>query len=911
MRNRILSLLNIRVSESKFVFDLLGVQFFIGISNAYVSILAFTLFINKLHIEELPQAYLVIAGALLLLNVAYEKLEHKYSPLQLLKYVISGSIIMLFLLWVGLEVGNQHLFIFLILIWSTLFYMISGYAFWGLVSLLFNVRESKRVFSVVGGGDIPAKLIGYLSAPLLIGLIGLDNLIWVSIVTLAVGLVIFNKIIKKDKWDVIRNHSSQHHEPAVRITKKEVVRFFFRNELIFAISILSILSYNVYLLVDYTFLSQVKARYQNESSLASFIATFFAIGRFISIILKLVFTSRVIERLGLISCLFITPVLLLLMCGVFFVFVDSTHYHLYVFGLMAMLTEVLRSAMQEPVFFILFQPLSEQHRLKGHIISKGYMLPFSLLTVGSTLYLLFEFKLELTIELTVKIIIVNILIWSMIIFLIRAAYKRTLHSSIRKGMFDSEDVFLFDEKSIDLLLGKVRSGNASEIIYALRLLENADFPAIDNLLSEQLENSSHSVRQYVLERFNIRGKVDNDKLYQAYIREEETIVKEKIYELLCKNDRNFLDEQISSLDYLDKPFKKILVANLLNRREFLLIKTGVGEMNRLIQSSDPDEKLLSIDIITDIRNLRFNEEVNKLINDEDPAVRRQAILGACKLKSSYLLPNVLELLDHPSEKYLAQKGLSLYGDDLYVDIHYLDKSLLEKYSSDLVKISGKVRGLHSTEFLLNQLNYELVSPDKIIHALWLKEYEQPDKNKKQILYKIMKQYLQRSMQKIDYYFGCPITVDQQLLKRSISGEVRNDLLCVLRICSMIYQRKPVNRLIELIDVEKKTKLFNAMEMMDLMLPKKLSIQLNVLFDFLLDPEHVSKRVAMISPEQLYDDIVFNNQAGFSAWTRAVCMYDSWKHSDQSVISKLPSSNFSDKAYILEETRKYVLKNVFS
>ncbi|MGZ5255507.1 MAG: hypothetical protein ACXWV4_13770, partial [Flavitalea sp.] len=248
---------------------------------------------------------------------------------------------------------------------------------------------------------------------------------------------------------------------------------------------------------------------------------------------------------------------------------------------------------------------------------------------------------------------------------------------------------------------------------------------------------------------------------------------------------------------------------------------------------------------------------------------------------------------------------------LYVDIHHLDKELLEKYRSDLVKISGKVKGLHSTEFLLDQLNSELVSPDKIIHALWLKEYEQPDKKKKPLLYKIMKEYLQRSMQKIDYYFGCPVTVDQQLLKRSISGEVRNDLLCVLRICSMIYQRKSVNRLIELIDVEKRTKLFNAMEMMDLMLPKKLSLQLNVLFDFLLDPEHMSKRVEKISPKQLYEDIVFNNQAGFSAWTRSVCMYDSWKHSDKSVISRLPYSDFSDNAYILEETRTYVLKNVFS
>ncbi len=911
MRQKIFSVLNIRPSESKYIFDLLGVQFFIGIAHAYISILAFTLFL-KMHIRELPQAYMIIAGSLLLLNVIYEKLEHKFTPLLLLKYVIGGSILVLILLAIGLQVGNPDLFVFLLLIWSTLFYMISGYAFWGLVSILFNVRESKRVFSVVGGGDLPAKLIGYISAGLIISLFSLNGLAWASVITLLIGFFIFNRIIKKDKWDKIKLHSlHQHHKTQVKITKKEVIRFFFRNELIFAISLLAILSYNVFLLIDYTFLVQVKARYESEESLAAFIGTFFAIGRLIAIILKLVFTSRVIERLGLITCLFITPLMLLMMCVGFFMIIDSSHYYLYLFGIMAMLTEVLRSAMQEPVFFILFQPLNEQQRLKGHIISKGYMLPFSLLTVGSTLYFLFFFGYELSISLTVKIIMVNIAIWSLILFMIRTAYKRTLHSSIRKGIFSSEDVFHFDQKSTVLLLEKVQAGKASEVIYSLRLLENADYPSIDQIMFSQLNHSSHDVRIYILERLSVRGKVDIEVLSKLYEHETNLQVKQKAYELLTKYHSQFLDQQLLRIPSLTPEFKKILIANLLNRREFYFMKTGVEEMNRLLNSEQSDDKLLALEVISEIRNLRFTDELKKLIEDPDHSIRRQALLSACKLKSAQLLPSVLHLLDHPSEKYLAQKGLAIYGDDLFIDIVSIPKADLNRYLPELVKVAGKVKGLHSNAFLLDQLVLRGVSPDRIIQSLWLKEYESPDRNKKGILLDILKQYMSRATEKINYYFSCSDQDEQYLLRRSISAEVRSDLLCILRICSMLFERREVNRLIELIDAEKKTKLFNAMEMMDLMIPKRLSIQLNVLFDFLLDPEHMVRKVEKLDSRQLYEEIVFDNQAGFSAWTRAVCIFDSWKHSETSIISRLHGAKFADNSYILEETRKHVLKNVFS
>ena len=180
MKERILRLLNLKPSESPRVLDLLTVQFFIGIANAFINVLAFTLFIRIVDVHEIPQAYLVVAVVLLLINFLYEKLEHRFSPILLLKIVIIFYAFMLLLFWLGLLKGVGHDIVFILVVWSIVIYMLTGYAFWGLASLLFNIRESKRVFSVVGSGDIPAKLIGYISAHFLIPVVGEENIIWFS-----------------------------------------------------------------------------------------------------------------------------------------------------------------------------------------------------------------------------------------------------------------------------------------------------------------------------------------------------------------------------------------------------------------------------------------------------------------------------------------------------------------------------------------------------------------------------------------------------------------------------------------------------------------------------------------------------------------------------------------------------------
>ncbi|HSC54823.1 MAG TPA: hypothetical protein VLC98_14420 [Phnomibacter sp.] len=911
MKERLYSALNIKFSESSQVFDLLTVQFFIGLANALISIIALTLFIYSFKIEVLPIVYLTVAAALILLNVIYEKLEHIFSPLQLLKYVISFCILLSLVLWFGLVLGHKQTFIFILMVASILIYMLTGYAFWGLVSLLFNVRESRRVFSVVGSGDIPAKLIGYMAVPLFIPLVGITNLLWMAMLCLGTGLLLFHKYIKKKSWDPIRikshDEQHQHHHEEDIFTKKDFVSFFFKNRLIFVISLLSILSYNVFILIDFTFISQVKLRYENISDLATYIAVFFGLGRVIALAFKLIFTSRVIERLGVVSSLFITPLALLVFCLCFFFFGDQSNFNFYAFGLMAMITEVLRSTMQEPVFFILFQPLKESLRLKGHIISKGYMYPPSLIVVGLTLFLFYKYKIEPDILLSIKIVISNLVIWAGIIFLIKITYLRTIHDSIKKGTFNSDDIYINDQATVDILLKKVEDGKKMEVIYALNILEKSGYDQLDALLQKQLKSESDpAVKQYAIERLEALGVTHVPALKTLLQQEQDLELKQKYASFLCRHDVDFLKESTNNLHAFETPVRKAIIVQLLNQREFEYLYKAGSEITRLLHSTEAAERELAVEIISELKHVLFSDAIQMLMNDEESSVRRSAISTACKLRMTALLPNIIDLLDQPAQKNLALKGLLLYGDKLFDDIKTMPPALINEHLPELVKIASKQKGMYSTMFLLQLVNSEASDlKETIVHALWSKEYEPSSAAETETFENLLHYHIHSAQLKLNDYFKIPEFMDKELVKSSLFNEIKSDLTIALKITVLLFGKKEVNRILELLEMNKHEKLYNAMEMIDMVLPKKISKDLNALFDFVLDPRQ-NKEYHQQEINEFFYKAVFNEPAMYNPWTRSVCVYSSWRNSETAFLQKLKTQNLSGEHFLIKETKDYVL-----
>jgi ATP:ADP antiporter, AAA family len=914
MRQRILNMLNIKVSESNQVLDLLSVQFFIGLATAFLNTISFTLFIYTFPATELPLVYLTVAGTLIVLNFFYEKLEHSFSPFQLLKLIIALGTGLLILLWAGMQFGHSETFIFALMVANTVIYMVTGYAFWGLVSLLFNVRESRRVFSIVGAGDIPAKLVGYVVAPLLIPLVGVQNVIWLAILSFGCSLLVFRRLLKKSSWDTIRkkfSHSHQQHTGHQQHPPSQnIVTFFFENRLIFAISLLSILSYNVFILVDYTFIAQVKMKFSNITELAAWLAAFFAVGRVIAIVFKLIFTSRVIEKLGLISTLLVTPLALALSCLVFFFVDDYPKYMVFIFGMMALLTEILRSTMQEPVFFVLFQPLKEHLRLKGHLIAKGYTMPPSLIVVGASLLLFYQLDINLSILLTIKIIIINLIIWAAVIFLIQKTYLHTLHHSIKRGMFNTDDRYINDRQTINILLDKVRQGSGTDVIYALDLLKKSAYEGLPALLLEQLRsNKGQEVKQYALEQLENIGIADTALLHELMAMETDPELKPRLVTLLCQHDADFLRDIADRLSEQEAPVRKALIIHLLNQHEFQYLLRAGNEIDRLIHAADPEERKLSLEIITEIRHVHFSHIIANLMQDADPAVKRMAVLAACKLRILALLPQILQLGEEVAHKPLVIKALALYGDQLFEDIRTLPDTTMANYLPELIRISPGIKGEHCRAFLLEQIGSMNEHTHKIIHALWSHNYVPAGTQEKKQLQELLHAFLKLGCGKIsDCYHANGYTHFNAMVKNSLLNEIRTDLVAALRICSLLYGKRSVNRILEMIQVDKHEKIFNALEMIELELPKKISKDIISMVDFILDPEE--SRTTTLRNELPLFEKVYNGEAyAYNPWTRSALLYAAWKNREAGLAAVAARPLHSGEHYIVSETRQFVLTHI--
>ena len=68
--------------------------------------------------------------------------------------------------------------------------------YWALATRLYDVQQSKRLYSLIGSGEVTARILGAFSVPVLVALVGVSNLLWLSAAGLASCVVLFVVIVK-------------------------------------------------------------------------------------------------------------------------------------------------------------------------------------------------------------------------------------------------------------------------------------------------------------------------------------------------------------------------------------------------------------------------------------------------------------------------------------------------------------------------------------------------------------------------------------------------------------------------------------------------------------------------------------------------------------------------------------------
>ncbi|HSR39935.1 MAG TPA: hypothetical protein VLL95_13560, partial [Phnomibacter sp.] len=561
MKQSLYKALNIHEEEAPLVFRLLLLQFSLGLATSFLVTASYSFLLTKYNIQQVPLVYVVVALIMFPANGIYVRLDLKLSARKLLELVIGIAVFSIPVLVSVWQVTQAPWMPMLIVAWNVSLYMLVGYAYWGMASLLFNVRESRRIFSVIGSGDLPAKIIGYLAISVFAPKVGIESTMLFSLVFYALAFFITRHYFATGKidWENFESHQHTHtHEHHDKWWMR-----IFESSLIMRIAMLSMLAYAVTHLSEFTFISEIKGRYDSSSDIMKFISTFLALGRMLALVMKLLLSSRIINGLGLTRSLVSTPAFILLMAVtiiILSVFGNQAQLNLYGFGVLFIVSELLRSVIQEPTFFILFQPLNIHLRLKGHVVAKGYVYPPVLFVLGIALWWWMNQYHAVSIPLVLGIIIAIGVLWIFIIPFIAKAYQKAVEGSIKKGFFSGVSLFLQNDKVEKLLLEKVAFGKEDERIHALHLLQKSDYAGMEKLVMAMFPTASHNTKLQLIGIIADKNyKAAIPMLHQIQQSEQPSSIETAVFATLCKIDPDFLQQTIQRFSALPVQQKRAML----------------------------------------------------------------------------------------------------------------------------------------------------------------------------------------------------------------------------------------------------------------------------------------------------------------------------------------------------------------
>ncbi len=908
--------LKIRESEKQLVTKLFVFQFFQGAAIALFFTASITLFLTNNPANELPHVYILTALILWGFSFLYNKLEHLLSTKKLIFTVLIfiTLVILFFRLFLTSEV---NWILYLMLAFYYLLYLLNNLEFWGLVALLFDVRQSKRLFAIVSGGDLPAKMMGYLIAAILVPVFGTENLLWISFACLLVSFVVFYSISKSREFIKISHSNHDIHQPVKQphhfATEKikTLIAAISKNKLIRTLSFLSFFSFCFYLIISFVFYGFVKKQFNSDKNMAGFFAIFLAISRGLTLVVKLVFTSRLLDRLGLKTAMLITPVFLLMLSLISYYYSGSSSNLIifYLFGIMAISIDALLSSIQSPVMLATLQPLPAHQRLKGHTLIKGLMDPFAFLITGFVLLFLTDNQKEIKFETLSILLIILTVLWILFSFFVDKHYAHLLTESIHKRILHERDITITDKKSIQILLHKMETSNEKEALTILHLAETQD---IDHSLffESALKHTSHVVRQQAIQSIKQKGhQVLLPALKEMMLSEKEPLQLANIISAVSTLD---LKEDISSFfKHRDQIVINAAVIAIINNAENNQKHHANDYLLSLLNSDEIEKRINALNILKRLHTTNdFKDFILTFLNDSNPKLNNMALELVSFSKNRELINAVLL-------KFLATKNDSIYLNALFksektclpiLEDYFTSKKTIDTKRRKLFRLLRKIGGEESIQILEKTIVQFPQDSGLILSSLYHLNFHCKGNN--EFFIPLLKNYLHISTNltfQLKFFRNQPEVYS--LLIRALEIELDNLKEKCLYIFSFMYDKTKIRKAMAGFELGTKESTANAFELIEVSVYKEFAMHFCIIHeptDLIFKTSSLIKYQAELPlvESDVLTLIIEDPEHNYNDWTKACLLY-SLKNKPSIITEKLYSYYMNSENKLLSETSNHL------
>lgn len=440
----ILQSLNIRPEEVERTGLMFALYATTSIGLLWLENTTLALFLTKYGTNWLPIIY--VASALLSsgLGLFYSWLEKQLPMRQLLLFISLFMALPMFLFWLGLGTTGIFLLVtvFMLRLWVDVTDILKSLNTSIAANQLFNIREIKRTYPLIASGVLVAELLSGFSLPLIIGAVGIKNVMFLSGVILLVGAGImfylcryYQNFFPAVARGRVTTGDAKYHK-GWRSTQE--LRGYVLPLLVFFTLVQVIL-----LLVEFLYLQQVESLNLDVSSIASFLAILSGIIGLFELLVQWFISSRLVDKLGVFIAAMLLPGSLLVASVVTFTGLIGSLSGVIIIKI---LDEIFRYTILAGIEPTLFQPLPEGMRNRYQARVQGIVQPVAMGVTGLALWGSNLFLEQLGIQgefyLLLLGLIIASLVWLYAIWQMRSTYVNLLVQSAEQGRLSTSNVDL-------------------------------------------------------------------------------------------------------------------------------------------------------------------------------------------------------------------------------------------------------------------------------------------------------------------------------------------------------------------------------------------------------------------------------------------------------------------------------------
>lgn len=781
---------------------LLAAQLMMGIAAVIcLKATSDSLFLSEFSASRLPWVDLAVTGLVGLVVGVYLRLSNRLGQGRLvsLSQVFLAANLLLFWLLMRWELPGAPALVY---IWVGVFAVLVPSQVWTLAGLVFDTRQAKRVFSLIGSGGLIGAALGGQIASIAGPRIGAESLLLAAMVlVLGCAAIPFcldsSDLPARPGADPSKESKASLGESFRRVRESRYLTF------ITAAIFLSTLAGT---LVKYQFKAVVKLQYlDNASGMVSFFGDFYGFIAVFSFLFHTLLSARLLRWIGPGSALLILPCSLLMGSGVL-LFSAS----LWAVVLARGSDQAFRHSVDRASLELLYVPISAavRARVKGFldmVVSRSAdaMASILLLAVFTVLGLESGQVSGPINWLTLSVIG----IWVVIAMRLRREYVQTLRSSIERKEINPEALLrdLARSEAGSLLQGTLQSSDLKSVEHAVGWLRFGAAGVEHAQIAALLAHESGAIRvkaMQVVATRDLPGYRDEVLRFLAlepgvearwqglrYLEGEADPGQLGVIEELTKSDDRDLAAAASAFLLNRDPAK-------YSTSEAALLAFVDSARSGDIPARQTAARLIGCLPSSEATTLPLEGSLAGFLRDESFSVVEGALLSVATVKPKCEVTLIRGMLGDRNLRAAARKALAAYGESVLPQLRaeLADASAEPAVRRQIPRVLADIGGQRAAELLLASLD----EADHIVRHQILRALSRIGKHRSSDLFRragvgdLIVQELRRYFNEVILLRAVSDTSSRAgalFLRRALDERIRLRLDWIFRLLALIYPRR--------------------------------------------------------------------------------------------------------------------------